>query len=67
MKITLQDARSFPIITRSGYCARGMRLFAERYQLDWQTFITEGIEEEILLATGDDLAKKIVDWVKNAR
>lgn len=64
MKITLEHARSYPCMTRSGYCARGMRKFAGRYNLDWQKFITEGIDEEVLLATGDSMAERIVEWVK---
>jgi hypothetical protein len=64
MKITLQQARSFPIKTRQGFCARGMRQFADRYGLDWEQFIREGLDEEVLLATNDAQARRLVDWVK---
>jgi hypothetical protein len=67
MKVTLQMARSIPLATGQGFCARGMRQFADRYGLDWQAFITDGIEEEILLATNNAMAARLVEWVKNGK
>lgn len=54
LKITVTDARRF------GYCARGMRTFAEGYGLDFRAFLTTGIPAEELLATGDAFAERIV-------
>lgn len=47
-----------------GYCARGMRLFAQQNDLDWNRFITEGIPAEELEATGDAMA---IEAATNAR
>jgi hypothetical protein len=47
-----------------GYCARGAVRFAKQHNLDWKKFVTEGLPEEVLLATGDALA---VAFVENAR
>jgi len=45
---------------QKGYCAKGMRLFSDRHGLDFKAFCEGGIEEELLLATGDDMAVKVV-------
>lgn len=65
MKITLQHARSYPCRTQIGFCSPVMKKFAERHNLDWNAFITEGVDEEVLLATGDAMVKKLVAWVKS--
>ena len=39
----------------AGYCARGVRELAARYNLDYAKFLSEGIDsEELLRATGED-------------
>lgn len=55
MKITMRQVRE------AGLCARGARRFAEKYGLDWQKFLSEGIEAEELIATGDGLAVWLVE------
>ena len=63
MKITMQHLRTLPIPgKKAGYCSRGTRQFFERNGLDWDAAKREGIDEEILLATGDAQAKAVVDW-----
>jgi hypothetical protein len=63
MKITLQHLRSLPVDGRkSGYCSKGTRLFCERHKLDWDTAKRDGIDEEIVLATGDAQAIAVVAW-----
>lgn len=44
-----------------GYCSKGQRQFAARHGFDWTDFLTNGIEEELLLATGDHMAQKLVE------
>ena len=44
-----------------GYCAKGMREFATRHGWSWAAICQDGIDEEELLATGDDMAIKIVE------
>lgn len=53
------------------YCSRGARSFFQIHNLDWQRFITEGLPEEQLLATGDAMAIAVVEearrqWVERA-
>jgi hypothetical protein len=47
------------------FCAKGMRYFAKKHHLNIAEFISNGIDEEILLATGDETAKKIVEVARN--
>jgi hypothetical protein len=42
-----------------------MRYFARKNNLDLGDFIANGIDEEILLATGDETARKIVEIARN--
>ena len=46
------------------YCAKGARYWFELHGLDWRDFIRNGIESEKLLATGDFLAKQIVEAIE---
>ncbi len=59
MKIYLHHARQVQ------FCAWGMRYFARKNKLDLGDFIANGIDEEILLATGDETARKIVEIARN--
>ncbi|WP_163836881.1 hypothetical protein [Spartinivicinus ruber] len=43
------------------FCSKGARQFFERHGLDWGDFLKHGIESEKLLATGDAMAKQVVD------
>lgn len=42
-------------------CSRGARDFFIRHNLDWSTFLQEGIDEELLIATGDAMALQVVE------
>lgn len=58
MKVTIAHARS---LGRGGYCAQGMKVFADKYGLDFKEFVRNGIDEEQLLATGDAMALMAVE------
>ena len=45
--VTMADARAM------GYCARGCRATAARYNLDWLGFARHGLPASTLEATGD--------------
>ncbi|EJF5828996.1 hypothetical protein M8W91_002818 [Salmonella enterica] len=52
-------------IRQAGYCPQGARQFAQRYGLDFRQFIRDGfIDAEILLATGDELARRLVEFAR---
>lgn len=42
-------------------CSRGTRAFFERHGLDWNAFLHEGIPGSKLEATGDAMAKRVVE------
>lgn len=48
------------------YCAGGTKTFFKRHGLDWQKFIKEGLPASQFLATGDAMAKRLVE-VANGR
>lgn len=50
-----------------GYCDSGMRVFAKRYKLDFDSFAKNGILASELLATNSHLATQVVEGVKNGR
>ncbi|KVW96173.1 hypothetical protein [Thiobacillus denitrificans] len=60
------------IITRShmdelGYCARGARRWFARMGLDWAVFVRDGIDADVLLATGDAMALRLIDHIKDKK
>lgn len=42
-------------------CSRGSRDFFARYGLDWQEFLQDGVDHEVLIATGDPMALQVVE------
>lgn len=47
-----------------GYCANQSRVWAARMGLSWSDFVFNGIDAEVLRATGDAMALKIVEHVE---
>lgn len=62
MIITTAHARA---VVKNGYCAKGMREFAARNNLDYLRFAREGLPEEELLKTGDAMALKVVAYARS--
>ncbi len=58
MIITINDVRL------AGYCASGARRWFEAYSLDFRDFMANGISEERFLATGDAMAIRIVELMR---
>lgn len=44
------------------YCNGGSREFFQRHGLDWSVFVAEGLPEEEFLATGDEMAIRLVEF-----
>jgi len=44
-----------------GYCIKGIKEFCKRYDIDFRNFVKHGIDEEVLLKTGDAMAVKVVE------
>jgi len=55
MIITMRDIR------RAKMCSVGARAFFIRHGLDWQSFLKQGIDSDKVLATGDAMAKRVVE------
>lgn len=44
----------------TGYCAAGCREWFAAHNLSWADFVANGIEEQLLAATGDELAHRVI-------
>lgn len=53
--VTMRDVRA------AHFCSSGARAFCARHGLDWATFRKEGLPADVVLATGDALALKVVE------
>ena len=53
-RVTIQDLRA------SRLCFQGARPWFRRHGLDWQDFLKDGLDAEILVATGDALALRVI-------
>jgi hypothetical protein len=63
MKITQTHLRTIPTFNaRPGYCLPKTRRWFEQHGLDFRAFVREGVDEQVLLATGDGLAIALVEW-----
>jgi hypothetical protein len=53
-RVTIQDLRA------SRLCFQGARPWFARHGFDWQTFLRDGLDAEVLAATGDALALRVI-------
>ena len=60
-RVTIEHTRAV------GYCRKGVRAFLQRHGLSWRQFLYEGIDEERLLATGDAMATRAVEYMRGIR
>lgn len=51
--VTMRDVR------KAGYCSRGVRIFAQKYNLDYQDFLVNGVDIDTLPDQGSEAIKKI--------
>lgn len=54
MLITITDIRE------AGHCVAGARTWFKAYDLDFREFLKNGLDSEVLLATGDGLAEQVI-------
>jgi hypothetical protein len=62
--ITLAHVRTVPNKPKAGFCTRGARAWFSGYGLDFDTFRTVGIDSDVILATGDPFAIRLVAHAK---
>ena len=56
--VTIDDVRAV------GLCVNGSRAWFERHGLDFRTFLREGLDAQTLLATGDAMALRVVNYAE---
>jgi len=61
MKIYMSDIR------KAKMCSQGTRAFFLARGLDFQDFLKNGLDEEILVQTGDAMALQVVEVARNGR
>lgn len=65
MIVTTRDLFTIPGFSRRpGFCRGGARRWFAAHGLDWSGFVKQGIEAEILVATGDAMALALVEWAR---
>lgn len=61
IKVRMEDVRAAKM------CSSGARAFFQRHGLDWQEFLRDGIEAEILVKTGDAMALQVVEVARGRK
>ncbi len=64
MIVTYRHYRSIPARHGTGYCRGKGQEWFDRHGLDFRAFVKHGIDESVLLATGDGLAITLVAWAR---
>jgi len=64
--VRMQHLRSVPGVRQApGYCVPGARKWFAQHGLDFRAFARDGIDAELLLATGDALAQRLVEHARS--
>lgn len=53
-------------VRKARMCSKGARMFFDKHDLNWSSFIKDGICEQLLLDTNDAMAIQVVE-VANGR
>ena len=65
LTVTQLHLRTVPGLRRTpGYCVPKSREWAQRHGIDFKAFMRDGIDADVLLATGDALALRLVAWAR---
>ena len=57
--VTIDDVRAV------GLCVNGTRVWFARQDMDFRAFLRDGCDADILLATGDAMAQRVVEHARN--
>ena len=63
--MTTQTVITIDHVRAVGLCVNGTRIWFARHDLDLRAFLRDGCDAETLLATGDALAQRVVEHVRN--
>lgn len=58
--IKIEHCRAVFTSTGKGYCTKGLRLFAQKHNLDWSDFIKNGIDSSKIAELDDALAQAVI-------
>lgn len=61
IRVTMQDIRS------ARMCSSGAREFFKKHNLDWLTFLKEGLPVEQIEATGDAMALEVAEVARGQK
>lgn len=61
MKVYARDAMEM------NYCVTGQKQFCKNHNIDFREFVKNGIDCEVFLNTKDEMAIKMVEYVKRKR
>lgn len=65
--ITVDDLRRLRNMKGEAFCIPGVRKWAVSHGMDFTKFVREGVSVEALLATDDQLARDVVEFVRGER
>lgn len=57
-RITIDHVRA------AGLCVHGARTWFARHALDFRAFLQQGLDADTLLATGDAMAERVVEFAR---
>ena len=63
--MTTQTVITIDHVRAVGLCVNGTRVWFARHDMDFRAFLRDGCAADTLLATGDAMAKRVVDHARN--
>lgn len=54
-------------VRMAGLCSRGSREWCLHNGVDWTAFLSEGVPDEVLLASGDPIVARVVEAARKER
>lgn len=61
----MEDVVTIADVRNRRWCVSGAREFCRVHHLDWQQFVREGLPCSVMLATGNDMARQLVEDVRS--
>ena len=66
--VTFDDMATIPgFSTKPGFCVPQGRAWAKAHGIDFRDFVRNGVDGEVLLATGDAFGIALVAWARSRR
>lgn len=66
--VTFSDMATIPGFSpRPGFCIPLSRAWAKQHGIDFRDFVRNGVDADVLLATGDAFGIALVEWARTRR